>query len=145
MFRVSRPSISQSATWYDTSWFAPSLPLINSTARPRPPHANERSTSTLMLDFLKRGRLIRRGLASRKTRRRRTRNELLRNLEYSLYVKVFIFAGFVAGLAFLVFSGQQPEPTKNFVIALLFFATALIQLWINQPKTFSQNSRVLLV
>ncbi len=87
-----------------------------------------------MFDFLKRGRLIRRGLASRKTRRRRTRNELLRNLEYSVYMKVFIFAGFVAGLAFLVFSGQQPEPTKNFVIALLFFATALIQLSLNQPR-----------
>src|SRR6202165_340109 len=98
-----------------------------------------------MFDFLKRGRLIRRGLASRKTRRRRTRNELLRNLEYSVYMKVFIFAGFVAGIAFLIFSGQQPEPTKNFVIALLFFATALTQLWINQPKTFVRSSRLLLV
>jgi putative nucleotidyltransferase with HDIG domain len=98
-----------------------------------------------MFDFLKRGRLVRRGLASKKMRRRRTRNELLRSLEYSTYMKVFIFAGFVAGLALLVFSGQQPEPTKNFVIALLFFATALIQLWINQPKTFSQTSRLLLV
>jgi membrane-associated HD superfamily phosphohydrolase len=98
-----------------------------------------------MFDFLKRGQLVRRGLASKKTRRRRTRNELLRSLEHALYVKVFIFVAFVAGLAFLVFSGQQPEPTKNFVIALLFLATAMIQLWINQPKTFSQNSRILLV
>src|SRR6195256_2645737 len=98
-----------------------------------------------MFDFLKRGRLVRRGLASRKTRRRRTRNELASNLEYSLSVKIFIFAAFVAGLAFLVFSGQQPEPTKNFVIALLFFTTALIQLSINQPKTFAQSSRLLLV
>jgi putative nucleotidyltransferase with HDIG domain len=98
-----------------------------------------------MFDFLKRGQLVRRGLASKKTRRRRTKNELLRNLEYAAYMKVLIFAAFVAGLAFLVFSGQQPEPTKNFVIALLFFATALIQLWINQPKTFSQSSRLLLV
>jgi putative nucleotidyltransferase with HDIG domain len=98
-----------------------------------------------MFDFLRRGRLVRRGLASRKTRRRRTRNELLRGLEYARYVKVFILAGFIAGLAFLIFSGQQPEPTKNFVIGLLFFATAMTQLWINQPKTFSQNSRVLLV
>ena len=56
-----------------------------------------------------------------------------------------IFAAFVAGLAFLIFSGQQPEPTKNFVIALLFFATALTQLWINQPKTFLRSSRLLLV
>jgi len=98
-----------------------------------------------MFDFLKRGRLVRRGLASRKMRRRRTRNELLRNLEYSPLVKVLLFAAFVAGLAFLIFSGDQPEPTKNFIIALLFFATALTQLWMNQPQTFSQSSRIFLV
>src|SRR6267378_3452467 len=98
-----------------------------------------------MFDFLRRRRLLRRGLASKKTRRRRTRNELLRSLESASYVKVFILAAFIAGLAFLIFSGQQPEPTKNFVIALLFFATAIVQLWINQPRTFSQNSRVFLV
>ena len=98
-----------------------------------------------MFDFLRRRRLLRRGLASKKTRRRRTRNELLRSLEASGYVKVIVLAAFIAGLAFLIFSGQQPEPTKNFVIALLFFATAIVQLWINQPRTFSQNSRVFLV
>ena len=98
-----------------------------------------------MFDFLRRRRLLRRGLASKKTRRRRTRNELLRSLESASYVKVFILAAFIAGLAFLIFSGQQPEPTKNFVIALLFFATAIVQLWINRPGTFSQISRVFLV
>src|SRR5436305_1486819 len=98
-----------------------------------------------MFDFLRRRRLLRRGLASKKTRRRRTRNELLRALESARYVKVIVLAAFIAGLAFLIFSGQQPEPTKNFVIALLFFATAIVQLWINQPRTFAQNSRVLLV
>jgi len=98
-----------------------------------------------MFDFLRRRRLLRRGLASKKTRRRRTRNELLRSLESASYVKVFILAAFIAGLAFLIFSGQQPEPTKNFVIALLFFAAAIVQLWINRPGTFSQNSRVFLV
>src|SRR5713101_1318237 len=98
-----------------------------------------------MFDFLKRGRLVRRGLASRKTRRRRPRSKLARNLEYAPYAKAFIFAVFAGGLAFLVFSGQQPEPTKNFVIALLVLATAITQLWINQPKTFSQSSRILLV
>src|SRR5437588_4584672 len=98
-----------------------------------------------MFDFIRRRRLLRRGLASKKTRRRRTRNELLRALESARYVKVIVLAAFVVGLAFLIFSGQQPEPTKNFVIALLFFATAIVQLWINQPRTFSQNSRVFLV
>jgi putative nucleotidyltransferase with HDIG domain len=98
-----------------------------------------------MFDFLKRGQLVRRGLASKKTRRRRTKNELARTLEYSPLVKILIFAGFIGGLALLVFSGNQPEPTKNFVIALLVLTTAITQLWINQPKTFSQNSRVFLV
>ena len=98
-----------------------------------------------IFDFFKRGQLVRRGLASKKTRRRRSRNELLHTLERSAVVKIVVLGGFVAGLAFLVFSGQQPEPTKNFVIALLFLATALIQLWINQPKTFSRTSRILLV
>jgi putative nucleotidyltransferase with HDIG domain len=98
-----------------------------------------------MFDFLKRGRLVKRGLASRKTRRRRMRSELGRNLEYASHTKLLIFAVFVGGLAFLVFSGQQPEPTKNFVIALLVLATAITQLWINQPKSFSRSSRILLV
>src|SRR5437660_34235 len=43
-----------------------------------------------MFDFLRRRRLLRRGLASKKTRRRRTRNELLRGLESASYVRVFI-------------------------------------------------------
>src|SRR4029434_6411344 len=98
-----------------------------------------------MFDFLKRGRLVKRGLASRKRRRRRSRSELMRNLECSLHIKVVIFALFAGGLAFLVFSGQQPEPTKNYVIALLVLATAITQLWINHPKSFEQNSRILLV
>jgi len=98
-----------------------------------------------MFDFLKRSQLVKRGLASRKTRRRRSTNELLHSLEYAPYIKWLIFAAFVVGIALLIFSGQQPEPTKNFVIALLFFATALAQLWINQPTTFLRSSRLLLV
>src|ERR687891_2370730 len=98
-----------------------------------------------MFDFSRRARLIRRGLASRKMRRRRHASELARNLEFAPYAKFLIFALFAGGLAFLVFSGQQAEPTKNYVIALLVLATAITQLWINQPKSFEQNSRILLV
>jgi putative nucleotidyltransferase with HDIG domain len=98
-----------------------------------------------MFDFLRRRRLLRRGLASKKQRRKRTRNELLHSLEYARFVKVIILAAFIGGLAFLIFSSSQPEPTKSFVIALLFFATAIAALWINHPKTFAQNSRVFLV
>src|SRR5437868_14921306 len=98
-----------------------------------------------MFDFFKRNQLVRRGFASKKVRRRRTRNESLRSLEYSPYVKAFVFLTFSGILALLVFSGQQPEPAKNFVIALLLLVTAIIQLWINQPKTYAQNSKIILV
>ncbi len=99
----------------------------------------------MTFDFFKRSELVRRGLASAKTRRRRARNDLLREVEYSFAMKLVLFAGFVIGLALLIFSGSQPEPTKNFVIALLFFLIALMMLWTNQPRTFAQNSRILLV
>src|SRR6266404_7224120 len=102
--------------WYDTSWSVPSSPLTNSIARRLPRRANERSTST-MFDFLKRRRLLRRGLASKKQRRRRTRNELVHSLERALFVKIVILAAFIAGLAFLIFNSRQPEPAKSFIIA----------------------------
>jgi len=98
-----------------------------------------------MFKFLRRTRLVKRGLASSKTRRRRASNEMLRNLEHAPWMKVAIFAAFVVGLAVLIFSGQQQEPTRIFVFSLLILATAIGQLWMNQPKTFLRNSRVFLV
>ena len=98
-----------------------------------------------MFAFLKRNELIKRGLASGKTRRRRGSSELIHAMEYAPYGKALIFAVFVAGLALLIFNGHQSEPTKTFVVALLFFAAAVVQLWINQPKTFVRTSRLLLV
>ncbi|MDQ6939639.1 MAG: HDIG domain-containing protein [Verrucomicrobiota bacterium] len=70
---------------------------------------------------------------------------MLHRLEFSLYAKTLVFAGFLLGLALLIFNGRQSEPTKTFVVALLFFAAAVIQLWINQPKTFVRTSRLLLL
>jgi cyclic-di-AMP phosphodiesterase PgpH len=98
-----------------------------------------------MFKFLRRTRLVKRGLASSKIRRRRASNEMLRNLEHATWMKVAIFAAFVVGLAVLIFSGQQQEPTRIFVFSLLILATAMAQLWMNQPNTFLRNSRVFLV
>ena len=98
-----------------------------------------------MFDFLKRNALVKRGLASGKTRRRYERNEFVRTLEFAWYSKALVFAAFVAGLALLIFASPQAEPTKNFVFALLFFGAALTQLWINQPKSFERSSRLLLI
>ena len=98
-----------------------------------------------MFDFLKRNELVKRGMASTKTRRRRMPNDLFRSVEYAPWIKWAIFSLFAAGLALLIFNGQRPEPTKSFVVGLLFFAAAIAQLWINQPKTFARSSRLLLV
>ncbi|MDQ6765073.1 MAG: HDIG domain-containing protein [Verrucomicrobiota bacterium] len=98
-----------------------------------------------MLEALKRNKLVKRGLASGKTRRRRGSNELLQTLEFSPYSRTAILAIFGAGLALLTFGGQLPEPTKAYVVALVFFGAAVIQLWINQPKTFLRASRLSLV
>ena len=59
--------------------------------------------------------------------------------------RTLIFAGFVGGLAALIFTGQQEEPAKKFLLCLLIFVTAVAQLWINHPKTLGGNSRIALI
>lgn len=98
-----------------------------------------------MLGFFERQRLVKKGLASSKQRRRRTESELLQTLEYGGVAKVAIFIGFIVGLAFLIYSDARAQPTEKVFIAVLIFLTALTQLWINHPKTFERNSRVLLM
>ena len=98
-----------------------------------------------MFQFLKRNALVKRGLASGKTRRRRMPNEMAQALEYARYSRVLIFVAFLGGLAALIFTSDRPEPTKDFLVAALFFAAAAIQLSINQPTTYQRSSRLLLV
>ncbi|MGB8353524.1 MAG: HDIG domain-containing metalloprotein [Chthoniobacteraceae bacterium] len=98
-----------------------------------------------MLGFFERHRLIKKGLASSKVRRRRTENEIAQALETGTWPKVAVFAAFIVGLGAIIFEGVQSQPAENFLIALLIFFTALAQLWINHPDTFAKNSRVLLM
>ena len=98
-----------------------------------------------MLEFFERHRLIKKGLASTKTRRRRSTNEWTQALETNVWVKTLIFLGFIAGLGMLIYASPQPQPMEIFLVALLIFFTALAQLWINHPRTFAKNSRVLLM
>jgi len=98
-----------------------------------------------MFRFLERQRLVKKGLASQKTRRRRSRNEVLQSMETSPWVKYLTFLAFILGLAFLIFSSDQAQPTEKFLTSLLIFLTALAQLWINHPETYRRNSRVILV
>jgi putative nucleotidyltransferase with HDIG domain len=98
-----------------------------------------------MLGFFERQRLVKKGLASSKQRRRRTESELLQILEQGGLAKIAIFISFITALAVLIYSDVRAQPMEKVFIAVLIFLTALAQLWINHPKTFESNSRVLLV
>ena len=98
-----------------------------------------------MLGFFERQRLVKKGLASTKLRRRRTESEVVHTLEYGNAAKIAVFAGFIGGLAALIYSDQHKQPLEKVFIAIFIFLTALAQLWITQPKTFERNSRLLLM
>lgn len=89
-----------------------------------------------------RKRLVRKGLASSKLRRRRTESELTQTLEHGVAVKICIFLAFVAGLWALIYSDVRQQPMEKVFIGLLIFLVALAQLWINHPLTWDRNSRL---
>ena len=95
-----------------------------------------------MWNFFQRRRLVGKGMACGKTRRTVTDSKFTEALECAWPIRLLIFGGFVGGLAALIFTGQQEEPAKKFLLCLLIFVTAVAQLWINQPKTLGGNSRI---
>ncbi|MGC3990781.1 MAG: HDIG domain-containing protein [Chthoniobacteraceae bacterium] len=98
-----------------------------------------------MLGFFERNRLVRKGLASAKTRRRRPQNEVLRSMESGVLMKVFIFTCFIVGLWVLINYNVERLAAERFLIALLIFFVALAQLWINHPNSFRSSSRIALM
>ena len=92
-----------------------------------------------------RKKLVKKGLACQKQRRKPTQKEWMRKLDTNPWVRASILAGFALVLALLIFTGLNPEPAKYFLIGLLVFLTAIAQLWINHPETFHKNSRIGLV
>src|SRR6266481_9377359 len=98
-----------------------------------------------MFGSIDRKRLIKKGLACQKQRRKPTQKEWMRKLDKSPWVKTSILCLFVLVLALLIFSGLNQEPAKFFLIGFLVFVTAVAELWINHPETFQKNSRVALV
>jgi len=99
-----------------------------------------------MWKFLQRNRLVEKGLSSGKTRRSLSETRPLKDaLASGWWVKAGILLLFVLGLFLLVFTGQQTEPAKKFLLCLLILLTAVAQLWINHPGTLKENSRLGLV
>lgn len=98
-----------------------------------------------MIRFFDRQRLVKKGLACNKTRRRQSRSTVLDNLENGMTAKILIIVAFLAGLGALIFSTSQPEPVKSVLISALILGTAVAQMWLGHGAVFDCNSRVLLV
>ncbi len=99
-----------------------------------------------MFGFFERQRLVKKGFAASKQRRRRTESEILQTLEYGGFGKFVVCVLFIAGLSWLlIYPDSLPQPVDKILIVGLVFLTALAQLWINHPNTFARNSRVLLM
>lgn len=98
-----------------------------------------------MLSFFERKRLVKKGLASSKLRRRRTESELMQTLQHGWLAKLAIFAGFLLALWALIYADASVRPLEQDLIGLLIFLVAAAQLWINHPNTWNKNSRLLLV
>jgi putative nucleotidyltransferase with HDIG domain len=98
-----------------------------------------------MWNFLQRRRLIGKGMACGKVRRTVAETKFADALECAWPIRILILGGFVGGLAALIFTGQQEEPAKKFLLCLLIFVTAVTQLWISHPKSLGGNSRIALI
>ncbi len=98
-----------------------------------------------MLGFFERQRLVRKGLASSKIRRRRTESEWAETLEHGLAARLGVMGAFALGLALLVWREPQEMPMRQVLFALLIFAAALAQVWVAHPRTFASNSLLLLL
>lgn len=107
-----------------------------------------------MFDALARLQLKRKGFSCGRTRRKQTDNAFLVALWESPWVKVLLFLGFVAGMMALVLSGsneigERPPfgdaPIRAMLVTGLLSVTALIHFYLNHPRNFAENTRVLLI
>jgi putative nucleotidyltransferase with HDIG domain len=100
-----------------------------------------------MFAFLQRQKLVKRGFASEKLRRRRTDREWLDAMEHGTPARVALCALFVVLLALILFSWfeREKEPTERFLMVMLIFVTAVGELWLNYRETWSRNSRLMIV
>ena len=98
-----------------------------------------------MFKFLHRQQLVKKGLACGKSRRTVEESAWREALACGWLPRLIVFALFVIGLGFLIFTGQQEEPLKKFLVCLLVFAISVAQLWINHPQAFYRNSSLALI
>lgn len=98
-----------------------------------------------MFKFLHRQQLLKKGLACGKSRRKVEESAWREALACGWLPRVVVFALFAVGLGFLVFTGEQSEPLKKYLICLLVFGISIAQLWVNHPQAFYRNSSLALI
>ncbi len=98
-----------------------------------------------MLGFFERQRLVKKGLAPQKTRRRVTESELLDTLEHGLVAKVLLLGAFAIAFCWLILLHTIDLPSEILVVAVLIFGTAAAHLCLNRPEIWGRNSRLLLL
>ena len=98
-----------------------------------------------MLGFFERQRLVKKGLAPQKTRRRVTESELLDTLEHGLVAKVLLLGAFAIAFCWLILLHTTDLPSEILVVAVLIFGTAAAHLCLNRPEIWGRNSRLLLL
>lgn len=103
-----------------------------------------------MFEFLSRHRLERRGLSSGKKRRTVAESNLLTALQSGLPAKTAIFLVFA--IVMVIFLNLRREPNALFgatlqmpLIVLVIVGTLALQFYLNHLKSFTANSRVVLV
>ncbi len=98
-----------------------------------------------MIRFFDRQKLIKKGLACNKTRRKQSRSTFFERMESGALARTMILLGFMLGLGTLIFSTDQSEPVKSVLISALILGTAVVQMWLGHGAGFYSNSKVLLV
>lgn len=97
-----------------------------------------------MISFFTRKRLIRRGLASAKWRRRLSRSEWREGLLHGSAARISILVG-VGFLLLSIVSGSGAGATERLMVEFLVYFLAVALLWMNHPRLWADNSRLLLM
>ena len=99
-----------------------------------------------MLSFFTRQQLIRRGLASTKWRRRINRSEWFESLRYGRTARIALLV--IMGLLLIqTVSGGAASSgaAERWLVEVLVYILAAALLWMNHPRLWADNSRLLLI
>lgn len=104
-----------------------------------------------LFDNLKRIQLQRRGLSCGKVRRKHGDNDFTRMLRFNPWLKASIFIVFIIFVWGLMATGDirgtlfELHRFRSLAAAALLFLLALVHFFVNHPRNFANNSRVLLI